>query len=347
MMGKTRGDIRLYHVDHLGSTALVTDIDGEITQHVAYIPYGEVFVEERNGSWSTPYLFNAKELDEETGLYYYGARYLDPTNAAWLSVDPLFEKYVGMTPYGYCAGNPVGLVDPDGEEIGVSDNGEFIQYNPEIKVNKYHGKNNFIKMGGSVLNKINSLKMGHKLLMSLHTSKNKYIITNNPSIDGTLHTKPTYDKNKNFTGASISSSNRLSLLTASHELFHCYQYEKGQGGCSIFNEIEAYTFSNRLINAFNVSLDNDELFSDFEQNDGFCLSQDNAMERTLRPESKEYERATNSLVNGNDFNEKDFISALKYFRAYSSMNSDGLYYRKSYKYISPKNKRYLIPSFYK
>ena len=117
MTRKTRGDIRLYHVDHLGSTSLVTDIDGEITQHVAYIPYGEVFIEERNGSWSTPYLFNAKELDEETGLYYYGARYLDPTHAAWLSVDPLFEKYVGMTPYNYCAGNPVKLVDPDGTTL--------------------------------------------------------------------------------------------------------------------------------------------------------------------------------------------------------------------------------------
>ena len=110
-----QGDIRLYHADHLGSTSLVTDAEGLITQHVAYIPYGEVFVEQRNGSWNTPYLFNAKELDEETGLYYYGARYLDPTNATWLSVDPLFEKYVGMTPYGYCAGNPVKLVDPDGE----------------------------------------------------------------------------------------------------------------------------------------------------------------------------------------------------------------------------------------
>ena len=109
--------IRLYHTDHLGSTALVTDIDGEVTQHVAYIPYGEIFVEQRNGSWSSPYLFNAKELDEETGLYYYGARYLDPTGTRWLSVDPLFEKYVGMTPYGYCAGNPVKLVDVDGKAV--------------------------------------------------------------------------------------------------------------------------------------------------------------------------------------------------------------------------------------
>ena len=98
---KTGQGIRFYHPDHLGSTTVITDLDGEVTQNVAYIPYGEVFVEQRNGAWNTPYLFNAKELDGETGLYYYGARYLDPTHAAWLSVDPLFEKYVGMTPYNY------------------------------------------------------------------------------------------------------------------------------------------------------------------------------------------------------------------------------------------------------
>ena len=72
-------------------------------------------MEERNSQYSTSYLFNAKELDNETGLYYYGARYLDPTGAMWLSVDPMWEKYVGMSPYNYCMGNLVKLVDPDGE----------------------------------------------------------------------------------------------------------------------------------------------------------------------------------------------------------------------------------------
>ena len=48
-----------YHPDHLGGTAMVTDLDGRITQNVVYIPYGEVFVEERNGSWASSYLFNA------------------------------------------------------------------------------------------------------------------------------------------------------------------------------------------------------------------------------------------------------------------------------------------------
>ncbi|MCQ2335640.1 MAG: RHS repeat-associated core domain-containing protein [Paludibacteraceae bacterium] len=59
---------------------------------------------------------NGKELDAETGLYYYGARYYDPTTALWLGVDPLAEKYPGVSPYVYCHGNPVVLIDEDGCE---------------------------------------------------------------------------------------------------------------------------------------------------------------------------------------------------------------------------------------
>ncbi len=105
---------------------MVTDLGGRITQNVVYIPYGEVFVEERNGSWASSYLFNAKELDEETGLYYYGARYLNPSIALWLSTDPLQGKYPGMSPYNYCAGNPVKLVDPDGRAIYYNTDGDRI-----------------------------------------------------------------------------------------------------------------------------------------------------------------------------------------------------------------------------
>ena len=118
--------IFFYHPDHLGSTSYVTDADGNIAQHIEYIPYGEVFVEERNHSFSTNFLFNAKELDNETGLYYYGARYLDPTGAMWLSVDPMWEKNIDATPYNYCHGNPVTMVDPDGMDDYVKENGKFL-----------------------------------------------------------------------------------------------------------------------------------------------------------------------------------------------------------------------------
>ncbi|CAI9430306.1 RHS repeat-associated core domain-containing protein [Candidatus Ornithobacterium hominis] len=64
-----------------------------------------------------PYLFNGKELDTETGLYYYGARYYDPRISIWISVDPLAEKYPDISPYTYVANNPINAIDPDGRYI--------------------------------------------------------------------------------------------------------------------------------------------------------------------------------------------------------------------------------------
>jgi len=103
-----------YHSDHLGSTSLITDLDGNVVQHVEYVPYGEVFIEERNNTWNTPYLFNAKELDEETGLYYYGARYYEPRISLWLTTDLSQEKYSNVSTYSYTHSNPINLIDPDG-----------------------------------------------------------------------------------------------------------------------------------------------------------------------------------------------------------------------------------------
>ncbi|NAW50254.1 hypothetical protein GNY06_02245, partial [Elizabethkingia argentiflava] len=59
---------------------------------------------------------NAKELDDETGYYYYGARYYNPRVSLWLNVDPLAEKMPSWSPYAYAFNNPVRLVDPDGRE---------------------------------------------------------------------------------------------------------------------------------------------------------------------------------------------------------------------------------------
>ena len=59
-----------------------------------------------------------KELDEETGYGYFGARYYDATLlTSWTAVDPMADKYPNISPYAYCAWNPMKLVDPDGREI--------------------------------------------------------------------------------------------------------------------------------------------------------------------------------------------------------------------------------------
>ena len=103
-----------YHPDHLGSSSYITNLDGEVAQHIEYVPFGEVFIEERNNTWNTPYLFNAKEFDEEMGLYYYGARYYEPRLSLWMSTDPLEEKYPNVNSYAYCHNNPILLVDKTG-----------------------------------------------------------------------------------------------------------------------------------------------------------------------------------------------------------------------------------------
>ena len=64
------------------------------------------------------FTFTGKERDEETGYGYFGARYMDhELMTMWLSVDPMADKYPSISPYAYCAWNPVKLVDPDGNEI--------------------------------------------------------------------------------------------------------------------------------------------------------------------------------------------------------------------------------------
>ena len=109
-----------YHPDHLGSSSYITNLDGEVSQHIEYVPFGEVFIEERNNTWNTPYLFNAKEFDEETGLYYYGARYYEPRLSLWMSVDRFAEKYPATSGYNYAINNPVRYIDINGDSIRVS-----------------------------------------------------------------------------------------------------------------------------------------------------------------------------------------------------------------------------------
>lgn len=89
----------IIHSDHLGSTSYVTDGDGNITKYEAYLPYGELLVDEHSSSESMPYKFNGKQLDDETGLYYYGARYMNPVASIWYGVDPLLEKKCRMGSY--------------------------------------------------------------------------------------------------------------------------------------------------------------------------------------------------------------------------------------------------------
>ena len=113
-----------YHPDHLGSSSWITHTNGHTVQHLHYLPWGEDFINQKlSGFDGVRFTFSAKEKDVETGLSYFGSRYYSSDLSIWLSVDPMAAKYASLSPYVYCANNPVKLVDPDGEEIGwIQDN---------------------------------------------------------------------------------------------------------------------------------------------------------------------------------------------------------------------------------
>ena len=109
-----------YHPDHLGSSSWITTTNGTVKQHLHYLPWGETYVDQKSNRFDgVRYTFSAKEKDTETGYSYFGARYYTSDLSVWLSVDPMSDKYPSLSPYVYCANNPVKLVDPNGEDVVI------------------------------------------------------------------------------------------------------------------------------------------------------------------------------------------------------------------------------------
>ena len=148
----TKEETFFYHSDHLGSTSYITDDHANITQYDAYLPYGELLVDEHSSSEDLPYKFNGKQFDEETGLYYYGARYLNPVASIWYGVDPQIEKMPKDGSYSYCFGNPIKLIDPNGERPSEEEAARISAH--------VYGKEKVTLTGGWHLSKLNKTISG-------------------------------------------------------------------------------------------------------------------------------------------------------------------------------------------
>ena len=100
--------------------------------------------------------FNGKELDQETGLYYYGARYMNPVTNLWYGVDALVEKYPNLSSYNYCANNPVKLIDKDGNDWLKTDKKYFydsLVTSQEDATNKYGKEIKYLFAAGTLFAK--------------------------------------------------------------------------------------------------------------------------------------------------------------------------------------------------
>jgi len=116
--------IRYQLSDHLGSASVELDENADIISYEEYYPFGSTSY--RSGRTETEvkqkrYKYVLKELDNETGLYYYGARYYASWLGRFIAIDPKQHSYQHLTPYNYVANSPLNNIDPDGMDIIPTD----------------------------------------------------------------------------------------------------------------------------------------------------------------------------------------------------------------------------------
>ena len=189
-----------------------------------------------------PTVFTGKERDEETGYGYFGARYMDyELMTMWLSVDPLADKYPSISPYAYCAWNPIRLVDPYGAEIWViGSDGNKYHYKEGKLYNKdgsaYEGDDVF---ANRVMNDLNTLKekgmreqveslegspKEHTIISTKQRNETKPYnnddIANGKGCNTTIRYNPNLEKDEGW--------ERPPLVGLAHEIQHAFEMDAGE-----------------------------------------------------------------------------------------------------------------------
>jgi len=157
-----------YHPDYIGNVEFVSDRTGQPYQHFYYAPFGDPMVSQHvgTGSFNSDFRFNAKEYDEETGNYYYGARYYDPKVSLWMGVDPLAHKFPHQSPYMAMDGNPISKIDPDGR-AAISTTGD----NDDILIHGSDGNTVTVKAPGEDIHVNVDFEVGESQTIDLGLEK--------------------------------------------------------------------------------------------------------------------------------------------------------------------------------
>lgn len=240
----------------------------------------------------------------------------------WLSVDPMADKYPSISPYAYCAWNPVKLVDPDGREITLwieDGDGNTYEYKPNMAPIGDAAAQEQIK----TLNGIYSHDLGREVLDVLIESGNDYYFTNEST--GVPETAATVPYG-NGSRAQMGGAN--DMLNMSHELFHAFQYENGRGGATFTNEVEALIYSNALT----------------IQAKGCSLIQLTSINPGT-PDGDVFHDAMESLLFSPIFSQTDFLTAVDLFQSQSYMNRNRTYDTDYYTKGDPSNGS-LLQQFY-
>ena len=230
------GNYYFYINDHLGNNRIVTDAAAAVVQSTQYYPFGASFAD-ASGTSTQPYKYNGKELDTRNGLnlYDYSARYYESAIGRFTTVDPMAEMYYSISPYAYCANNPIKFIDPTGMVIDSLSLDDWNSQKDKIisTRNKLIEKNKKGKNDSRIASLNNTLKgMG-----LLEESTDTYSLNKISGEEGGI----------SLDGSKIvisygSTSNFV------HELTHGVQYENGDVGFwgnkaigqDLFDEVDAY-----------------------------------------------------------------------------------------------------------
>ena len=248
----TNRQYHYYHADRLQNAQFITNAKGEQYEHIEYTPYGELWTyksktamlflttynnflakqpaglieETAPGIDKLPFRFTGKELDEETGLYYYGARYLDPKYSRWLSGDPALNDYIPKAP-----------IDDDAKKHNENLPGMGGVYNV-INLHLYHYSNNnplaYIDPDGRKSRPISSNELSYikEILGTIGKNINDNVTIKSSPINGSvsLAWKTIYLDKAIFDNPLASDHGKETLI---HEAFHQVQYFFDSAGAGI------------------------------------------------------------------------------------------------------------------
>jgi len=171
------GEVTYYLTDQVDSVKVVVNEQGLPISRTEFQPYGETWFQEGNDNFAPKY--NSQELDKESGLYFYNARYYDADVGRFVTADNVIDGEYdtqGWNRYSYVKGNPVGAKDPDGHEM--------------IEPNSSDGTGYWnIEKGENLSRIVQSLNKQYSMDITLND-----IIKANPQIS---------DKNKIYTGNKV------------------------------------------------------------------------------------------------------------------------------------------------
>ncbi len=238
-----------YLTDHQGNNVAVIDNDGNTVQQTDYYPYGEPWRRPSSatarGTRANPYLFSGKEYDNTMGMseYDFEARRYSALLPGFTSIDPAAESTPWLSPYAYCAGNPISLTDPTGRKFTEESEDDvdrlerglweiftenYLAYKKNLLFYFFHYNVYDENQNCQQLNAF--MHAYHALFIeipALRQSEMLYHIQILPIYEGQIDFNGTfgYDLPRDRVWISIEGP-ALNLLA--HELKHAYQFEIGE-----------------------------------------------------------------------------------------------------------------------